>query len=65
MSMINNYFINFKDSNFGSLKELFCSEHRLNSAGITFILDSERIADGDTPESLGLEDGDCIDVYTI
>ncbi|KAL3081279.1 hypothetical protein niasHT_039756 [Heterodera trifolii] len=47
------------NATFASLKELFCTDHGLEPAKTRFLLGSiEMIADDETPNSLGLEDGD-------
>uniref|UniRef100_A0A914GY78 Ubiquitin-like domain-containing protein n=1 Tax=Globodera rostochiensis TaxID=31243 RepID=A0A914GY78_GLORO len=51
------------NATFALLKELFCTDHGLEPAKTRFILDSDLIGDNETPISLGLEDGDCIDVF--
>lgn len=54
----------FQEKKFHELKAEFCKKYELNVENTGFVFDSDKIKNEDTPESLGLEDGDCIDVYT-
>uniref|UniRef100_A0A915D1Z5 Ubiquitin-like domain-containing protein n=1 Tax=Ditylenchus dipsaci TaxID=166011 RepID=A0A915D1Z5_9BILA len=48
---------------FKDLKERFCKEHELDPKKTRLVFDAETLAEDDTPEEMGLEEGDCIDVY--
>jgi small ubiquitin-related modifier len=41
--------------------ESYCSKNGLHPKSVRFIFEGERIKDSDTPESLGMDDGDEID----
>ena len=43
--------------------DAYCSREQKERNAIRFLLEGTRIADGDTPESLEMEDGDSIEVF--
>ena len=47
------------------LRKKFCCEKKLNFDNVRFLLDGERIKDDDTPMSLGLLNGDIIEVGNV
>ena len=46
-----------------SLRLEFCKQNRLNPASFKFLYDGQRIHDDDTANSLGMENGDTIEVF--
>jgi hypothetical protein len=41
--------------------EAFCQRHAMDRTGVRFLFEGSRIQDGDTPESLEMDDGDMIE----
>ncbi|EJW87617.1 hypothetical protein WUBG_01476 [Wuchereria bancrofti] len=52
-----------RDTPFMILKRDFAVDNGLDEEKLTLIFDSERISPQETADTLGIEDGDCIDVY--
>jgi hypothetical protein len=48
----------------GNIRSKFCADYQMNSSDIKFLLDGQRIHDDDTAYTLGLIDGDVIEVFT-
>ena len=45
------------------LRMSYCEEANLNPSSVKFLIDGQRLHDDETPNSLGLIDGDIIEVY--
>ncbi|EFO19712.1 hypothetical protein LOAG_08781 [Loa loa] len=52
-----------RDTSFMILKRDFAIDNGLDEEKLTLVFDSERINQQETVDTLGIEDGDCIDVY--
>ena len=48
----------------GNIRSKFCADYQMNSSDIKFLLDGQRIHDDDTAYTLGLIDGDVIEIFT-
>ena len=48
----------------GNLRRKFCSDYQMDSSDIKFLLNGQRIHDDDTANTLGLIDGDVIEIFT-
>lgn len=53
----------FQHTPFMILKRDFAIDNGLDEEKLTLVFDSERINPQETVDTLGIEDGDCIDVY--
>uniref|UniRef100_A0A914EP31 Ubiquitin-like domain-containing protein n=1 Tax=Acrobeloides nanus TaxID=290746 RepID=A0A914EP31_9BILA len=54
-----------RDISFSKLKEEYCREEKLKPQKCYLIFDGDRVDENDTPQSLDMEDDDCIDVHQI
>mmetsp|Transcript_15489 Transcript_15489/g.31343 ORF Transcript_15489/g.31343 Transcript_15489/m.31343 type:complete len:97 (+) Transcript_15489:303-593(+) len=50
-----------KTTKFGKLMTAYCDKMGAEPGSYRFLFDGNRISEGQTPEELELEDGDCID----
>jgi small ubiquitin-related modifier len=47
----------------GKVVDGYCKEVNVEKANIRFLFEGRRLGDQDTPQSVGLEDGDQIDCF--
>jgi hypothetical protein len=50
-----------RTTKFGKIIRAYCDRQEVDPKTLRFLLDGHRIQDGDTPESLDMEDGDMVD----
>lgn len=50
---------------FENIKKNFAKENSLAIEGLKFYFDGDQVENDDTPESLGMEEDDCIDVFVL
>ncbi|KAJ2691024.1 SUMO protein smt3, partial [Coemansia spiralis] len=53
-----------RSTKLSKLMQAYCTRTGKSSGTVRFLVDGERIVGDNTPESLGLEDGDTIDAMT-
>lgn len=58
------YFRIKKNAPLSLVKRAYCQHEGLGYAGLNFLFGERRIFDGHTPNELGLEEGDAIDVFS-
>ena len=54
-----------KNEGFDKMKKTFCGENRIKVSSVRFVFEGERIHEDETPESLGIKNGDIIEVFTM
>lgn len=53
-----------RDVRLGRMMLVYCDHLRLEAAALRFSFEGRRVQEWDTPEGIGLEDGDIIDVWS-
>ena len=53
-----------KSERMGDLRLNFCTDYRMKSSNVKFVIDGQRIHDDETANTLGLVNGDVIEIFT-